>query len=145
MTPAHGETGGATQVEGALGAEALTRRIAAIADSKGATDIVALDVRGLVGYTDFLLICTARNERQAKAVHDEVHLRLKNDEGLLPGSVEGEREAHWVLADYLDCVLHVFVPATRDYYRLETLWGEASRLDLSLAGEAPPGAVRPAP
>ena len=124
--------------------EALARRIAEIVDDKGATDLVVLDVRGLVTYTDFLVICTARNERQAKAVHDEVHVRLKKDEGLLPGSVEGEREAQWVLADYLDCVLHVFVPATRDYYRLETLWGEAPRLDLADA-QAPRGAVRSAP
>ena len=124
--------------------EALARRIAGVVDSKGATDIVALDVRSLVAYTDFLVICTARNERQAKAVYDEVYERLKKDVGLLPGSVEGEREAQWVLLDYLDCVLHVFVPATRDYYRLETLWGEAPQLDLAVAGQAR-GAVRSAP
>ena len=91
---------------------------------------MALDVRDLVGYTDFLLIATARNERLAKAVHDEVYARLKKEDSLLPGSVEGEREAQWVLMDYLDAVLHLFVPATRDYYRLETLWGEAPRLEL---------------
>jgi len=130
---------------GGIEPEALARRIAGIADSKGGTDIVALDVRGLVAYTDFLVICTARNERQAKAVHDEVYARLKKDDGRLPGSVEGEREAQWVLLDYLDCVLHVFVPTTRDYYRLETLWGEAPRLDLDVAGQAARGAVRSAP
>ena len=129
----------------AIEPEALARRIALIADSKGASDIVALDVRGLVGYTDYLVICTGRNERQAKAIYDEVRERLKKDDALLPGSVEGEREAQWVLADYLDCVLHVFVPATRDYYRLETLWGEAPRLDLDLTGAARDGAVRSAP
>ncbi len=107
--------------------QAMARRLAELADSKAAIEIVALDMRGLVSYTDFLVVCTARNERQAKAIHDEVHVRLKKDEGLLPGSVEGEREAHWVLADYLDAVLHVFVPDARDYYRLETLWGEAPR------------------
>jgi ribosome-associated protein len=122
-----------------MGPEMLARRIAEIVDAKGAADIVALDVRGLVGYTDFLLICTARNERQAKAVHDEVYVSLKRDGGLLPGSVEGQEEARWVLMDYLDCVLHVFVPEARDYYRLETLWGEAPRLDIC------PGAVRLAP
>jgi ribosome-associated protein len=115
--------------------EDLARRVAAIADAKKAGDIVALDMRGLVGYTDFLVICTARNERQAKAVHDEVHARLKR-EGLLPDHVEGERQASWVLMDYLDCVLHVFVPEARDYYRLEMLWGEAPRLELDLAGAA---------
>ena len=130
---------------GAIGPEALARRIAQLADSKGASEIVALDVRGLVGYTDYLVICTGRNERQAKAIYDEVRERLKKEDGRLPGSVEGEREAQWVLADYLDCVLHVFVPATRDYYRLETLWGEAPRLDLELTGAAREGAVRSAP
>jgi len=111
--------------------EALARRIAAIADAKGGTDLVALDVRGLVGYTDFMLICTARNERQAKAIHEDVHRRLKED-GLLPARTEGERESRWVLLDYLDCVLHVFTPEERDRYRLEVLWGEAKRLDLGL-------------
>ena len=112
--------------------EALARRVAEIADAKGASDLVALDVRPLVGYTDFLVIGTARNERQAKAIHDEVHHRMK-DEGRLPARVEGVGEAQWILADYLDCVLHLFTPATRDRYRLDTLWGEAERLDLDLA------------
>jgi ribosome-associated protein len=127
------------------GSESLARRVAEIADSKQGTNIVALDMRGLVGYTDFLVICTARNERQAKAIHDEVHLRLKREREALPGNVEGDAEARWVLMDYLDCVLHIFVPETRDYYRLETLWGEAPRLELDLVGAAPHGTVRSAP
>jgi ribosome-associated protein len=118
----------------------LARRVAEIADDKQAVEIVALDMRGLVSYTDFLIICTARNERQAKAIHDEVYANLKAD-GLLPDHVEGEREASWVLMDYLDCILHVFVPDERDYYRLETLWGEAPRLALDLAGAAPRAAT----
>jgi len=114
--------------------DALARRLAAIADDKKATDLVALDVRPLVSYTDYLVICTARNERQAKAVHDEVYHRLKRD-GWLPARVEGEREAEWVLMDYLDAVLHIFTPELRERYRLEVLWGEAERLELDLAGE----------
>jgi ribosome-associated protein len=110
----------------------LAKRIAAIADAKQADDLVALDMRDLVGYTDFLVICTARNERQAKGIHDEVYLRLKHEHGLLPANVEGEREARWVLMDYLDCVLHVFVPELRERYRMEVLWGEAPRLELAL-------------
>ena len=109
----------------------LARRIASIVDSKQGAEIVALDVRELVGYTDFLVICTARNERQAKAIADEVYARLKKEDELLPERVEGEGEARWVLMDYLDCVLHVFVPEMRDRYRLENLWGEAAELDLS--------------
>lgn len=114
--------------------DALARRLATIADDKKATELVALDVRPLVSYTDYLVICTARNERQAKAVHDEVYHRLKR-EGWLPARVEGEREAEWVLMDYLDAVLHIFTPELRERYRLEVLWGEAERLELDLAGE----------
>jgi ribosome-associated protein len=112
--------------------EDLARRIAAIADAKQAADIVALDVRGLVSYTDFLVICTARNERQAKAIHDAVREELKA-EGAIPARVEGEARSSWLLMDYLDCVLHVFTAELRDHYRLEQLWGEAGRLDLQIA------------
>ena len=115
---------------------ALTRRIAAIVDDKQGEQIVALDVADLVGYTDYLLIATARNERQAKAIHDEVHQRLKKDDGRLPARVEGEREARWILADYLDCVVHIQVPEIRERYRLEKLWGEAERLELGIEGAA---------
>jgi ribosome-associated protein len=112
----------------------LARRLAAIADDKKAAELVALDVRPLVSYTDYLVICTARNERQAKAIHDEIYHQLKRD-GWLPARVEGEREAEWVLMDYLDAVLHIFTPELRERYRLEVLWGEAERLELDLAGE----------
>ena len=112
----------------------LARRLAAIADDKKAAELVALDVRALVSYTDYLVICTARNERQAKAIHDEIYHQLKRD-GWLPGRVEGEREAEWVLMDYLDAVLHIFTQELRERYRLEVLWGEAERLELGLAGE----------
>jgi ribosome-associated protein len=116
-----------------MSSEQLALRLAAIADEKGATDLVALDVRDLVGYTDFLVIGTARNERQAKAIHDEVYHRMKR-EGWLPARVEGERESEWILMDYLDGVLHVFTPEFRERYRLEVLWGEAPSLELDLAG-----------
>ena len=109
------------------GSESLAREVAEIVDRKGATDVVALDVRPLVGYTDFLVICTARNERQARAISDDVIERMKEDDRR-PARTEGEREAEWVLLDYLDCVLHIFTPDTRERYRLENLWGEAERL-----------------
>ena len=113
--------------------EELARRLAAIADDKKATDLIALDVRQLVGYTDYLVICTARNERQAKAIHDEVYHQLKRD-GWLPARVEGVRESEWVLMDYLDAVLHVFTPEPRERYRLEQLWGEAGSWSLDWRG-----------
>ena len=116
-----------------LSPEALAGRLAEIANDKKASDLVALDVRGLVGYTDFLVICTARNERQAKAIHDDVYHQIKRG-GRLPARVEGEQEGEWILMDYLDAVLHVFTPDLRDRYRLDVLWGEAERLELDLAG-----------
>ncbi len=112
--------------------EALARRLAEVADSKAATEIVALDMRKLVSYTDFLVICTARNERQARAIVDEVKVRLKQEQELLPGGMEGEGAAGWIVLDYLDCVLHVFTEEARQRYQLEDLWREAPRLDLQL-------------
>jgi ribosome-associated protein len=117
----------------------LARRIAAIADEKQAEEMVALDVGELVGYTDVMLICTARNERLAKAIHDDVYERLKHEDGLLPSRSEGVGENRWILLDYLDCVLHIFVPETRERFRLEQLWGEAPEIDLGLSAS---GAVR---
>ncbi|HEX5594327.1 MAG TPA: ribosome silencing factor [Solirubrobacterales bacterium] len=110
--------------------ESLARQLAAIADSKKAEDLVVLDMRGLVAYTDFLAICTARSERQAKAIVDEVRLRVKRETGILPGGVDGGGDAGWTILDYLDCVLHVFTPEARQRYALEDLWHEAPRLEL---------------
>jgi ribosome-associated protein len=121
--------------------EELARRLAAIADSKKAEDLVVLGMRELVAYTDFLVICTARNERQARAIVDEVRVQVKRDSGLLPGGVDGGGEAGWTILDYLDCVLHVFTPEARERYALEELWRDAPRLELDLeAPEAPEAA-----
>ena len=124
-----------------MSSEELARRIAAVADSKGAVDIVALDVSRILGYTDVLVICTARNERQVRAVAEEVQFKLKHDDELLARRVEGLPEARWVLVDYLDCILHVFVEEARDLYRLDQLWGEASRIELSLPQDPPAKAI----
>jgi ribosome-associated protein len=113
---------------GADRTEVLARRIAELAASKVASEIVILDMRGLVSYTDFLTICTARNERQARAIADEVKLRLKQEQTLLPAGSDGEG-AGWIILDYLDCVLHVFTEEARQRYQLEDLWREAPRLD----------------
>jgi ribosome-associated protein len=102
----------------------LADRIAEVASDRKAIDVLLLDVSEIVGYTDWFVICSGNTERQTKAIHEAIYLALK-DEGILPRRVEGEREARWILMDYLDCVVHVFTPDARDYYRLEQLWGEA--------------------
>ena len=93
-------------------------------------------MRDLVSYTDFLVIGTARNERQAKAIVDEVQLRLKHEHGLLPARVEGEAEARVGAARLPRLRPARPVPEMRERYRLERLWGEARRLELELEGAA---------
>lgn len=124
-----------------LDSEALARRLAELADAKGATELVVLDMRELASYTDFLAICTARNERQARAIVDDVRLKMKQEHGLLPGGVEGEGSAGWIVLDYLDAVLHVFTGEERERYRLEELWREAPRLDLGIDAPRAPSAA----
>ena len=84
-------------------------------------------------YTDFFVICSGRNPRQTKAIWDDVHERLKKDDRVLPREVEGEREATWILADYVDVVLHVFTPDARAFYRLEELWGDVPSVEVAEA------------
>jgi nicotinate (nicotinamide) nucleotide adenylyltransferase/ribosome silencing factor RsfS/YbeB/iojap len=103
----------------------LTLAAAALAESKNARDIVILDMRGLVAYTDYLLVCTGQTPRQTKAIAEEIRQRMKGDHGLLARKVEGEREGEWILLDFLDLVVHVFTPEARDFYRLDRLWREA--------------------
>ncbi len=109
--------------------------IAGYADDKKAQDIVELDLRGVVGYTDYFVIATGTSERQVKAIHDGIHLGMKDEHGILPRRVEGVSESRWILMDYLDVVVHVFTAQTREYYRLEQLWGEAPARELGSASQ----------
>jgi ribosome-associated protein len=111
--------------------EQLADTIAELAADRKAQDIVQLDLRGIIGYTDYFVICTGRSDRQAKAIHDAIHAGLKSAHGILPRRVEGLTEANWILIDYLDVVVHVFTPEMREYYRLEQLWGEAPALSVA--------------
>ena len=108
--------------------EELARAIVDYAVDRKALDIVQLDLREMIGYTDYFVICSGRSERQAKAIHDAIHEGMKAAHGRLPERVEGLPGARWILMDYLDVIVHVFVPETREYYRLEQLWGEAPAL-----------------
>ena len=82
-------------------------------------------MRPVCSYTDFFVIATGQNPRQTAAIYNEVHSQMKRDDArLMPQSVDGQREATWIVADYIDVVLHVFTPDARDYYRLEDLWGD---------------------
>jgi ribosome-associated protein len=120
---------GTAQAQGTLAPEQLAERIAELASDKKAAEIRILDLRGIVGYTDYFVVCSGNTERQTKAIHDGIHGELKREHGVLPRRVEGDREARWILMDYLDCVVHIFTPEARAFYRLEQLWGEAPARD----------------
>jgi ribosome-associated protein len=91
--------------------------------------VAILDMRSVCDYTDYFVIATGKNPRQTKAIHDEVHAALKRDAKLVPRSSSGLPEASWIVDDYLDVVLHVFTPETREYYRLEELWDDVPKLE----------------
>ena len=90
-------------------------------------------MRGVTDFTDFFVIATGRNSRQTKAIYDEVAGVLKKEHELLPRSSAGAGEATWIVADYLDVVLHVFTPETRGFYRLEELWSDVPSIELEAA------------
>ena len=119
-----------------LNSEELTTEIVRLADSKLAGEIVALDMRGIVTYTDYLVICTARNDRQAEAIADEVHIQMKRGHSMLPANPDRSDNVGWRVLDYLDCVFHVFTEEARGKYDLEDLWHEAPRLELELSPPA---------
>ncbi len=103
----------------------MGNEIARYASDRKALEIVQLDLRGLISYTDFFLVCSGRTGRQIKAIHDSIRDGMKSEHHLLPERVEGLAQTRWVLMDYLDVVVHIFTPDARDYYRLEQLWAEA--------------------
>ena len=113
--------------ESRLDGNELARAIVQIAADKKAEDIVMLDIRGLSIISDYFVICTGTSDRQVRAIAKDIDEQL-GDHGRNAAHVEGLTDAHWVLLDYGSVIVHVFDPATRDYYRLEKLWAEAPRV-----------------
>jgi ribosome-associated protein len=94
------------------------------AEDKKAADIVVLDLRKALGFTDYFVICSGNNARQIRAISDAIIDTLAAH-GSKPAHVEGLNRSEWVLVDYFDFVVHVFTPETRAFYGLERLWGNA--------------------
>jgi ribosome-associated protein len=105
----------------------LTGAVAAALDKK-ATDVVVLDLTKASAFTDFFVICTGGNVRQVQAIADAVQAAV----GTKPALVEGYKGGEWVLIDYFDFIVHVFQPATREFYSLERLWGDAERVEVTV-------------
>jgi ribosome-associated protein len=126
--------------------EPLDERIATAvraASDKKALDMVVLDLRGIASFTDYFLITSGMNTRQVQAITDEVVAQLKK-EGTRAQRVEGYRTAEWVLVDYGDFIVQVFESKARQFYDLERLWRDATRIvipdDLAKNAE---GVVKP--
>lgn len=97
--------------------------IDALEDIKG-FDIAVMDVRKLTNMTSYMIVASATSSRQAKAMGDNVREKLK-EKGYSIRGTEGEKDGEWVLVDLNDIVVHIMIPATRAYYNLEQLWGDA--------------------
>jgi ribosome-associated protein len=112
-----------------LTAERKVRRAARAALDKRATDLVALDVQGLSSVTDYFLICSGKSTTHIETITDAIRDELKR-EGARPLHAEGVPASGWILLDYGDVLMHVFLEETRAYYALERLWGDAPAVSL---------------
>ena len=113
------------------GSREIAVTAARAAAAKQAVDVTILDVHGLIVITDYFVICSGGNPRQTKAIYDEVAQGLKKGHSLIPRSTAGLREGDWIVADFLDVVLHLFTPETRSYYRLEELWDDVPSVEVA--------------
>jgi len=108
--------------------ERILRALQAANDKK-ALDLVVLDLREIATFTDYFVIASGNNERQVQAISDEVFEKLKKS-GTAAARVEGYKSAEWILLDYGDFVVHVFLDKARKFYELERLWRESKRITL---------------
>jgi ribosome-associated protein len=103
---------------------------AAACEEKKAEDIRILELDAVdAGFTDFFLIASGTNERQTQTIADEVELRMKREFGTYPNSVEGKRQGEWILLDYVDFVVHIFLAEKRAFYDIERLRKSARHVD----------------
>lgn len=111
-----------------LGLE-LAKVAARAADDKLGEQTVVLEVGSVLGITDQFVITSGANARQVRSIADEVEAKVKSVGGGAPRRVEGKSDARWLLMDYGDFVVHVFLAEARDYYDLERLWSDVPRLE----------------
>lgn len=106
------------------------RRVGELALERKASDVIALDLRGISSATDFFVVASGTSDIQVRAIAEHILEELKK-EGRRPTHTEGMEGGRWVLLDYFDMVVHVFHPQARDFYQLENLWGDAPRQEIS--------------
>lgn len=120
---------GSAHIPGADEEQMMAVLASTAAESKGATDIVVLDVSSTLGICDYFVIVTVTNVPMAKAVAEEIEKALGENLGRKPRSIEGASERRWTLIDYGDIVVHVFMTEDRDFYRIERLYADSPQLD----------------
>ncbi len=111
----------------------VTAEIIACAEAawdKKAENLVVLDLRGISDVTDYFVICHGTSDRQVMAIADGIEGHLRKSLNIRAKNVEGRPRGEWILMDYIDFVVHVFVGERREFYRLERLWDDAPRVEL---------------
>jgi len=111
-------------VKNFLHPKTLARRLAQLTLEKKASNVKIFDLRPLTNVTDFFVVCTAESDVQVKAISNHV-IETMTMKSMKPWHVEGLEQRQWVLLDFVDVVVHIFLPEVREFYGLERLWGDA--------------------
>jgi len=107
-----------------LSSTELANKISEIIFTKKGYDVIAIDLRKLVTFTDYFVVCSADSDVQVKAIADQVD-KVLSEQGIKCWHREGLKALTWVLLDYVDVVVHIFKKDAREFYNLEKLWGDA--------------------
>jgi ribosome-associated protein len=116
--------------ERCIGAEELARLCVKIAEDKKAEDIVVLDLRGISSFTDFFVICSGTSEPHLKAINSGIREGIREHSHISPLASEGSIASQWLVMDYSDVLVHIFLHKKREFYALESLWSDAPHLNL---------------
>lgn len=108
----------------------LAKKVAGLLDAKKAKDVEAIEIKGLTTIGDYFVVASGSSTSQTKALADEVEEKL-SELGYEPKRVEGYQSAAWILLDYSDIIVHVFLQEAREFYSLDRLWADAPRVDLT--------------
>jgi ribosome-associated protein len=121
-------TGIITATAQALNTEKLVETIVTAAEAKKAADITILKVADICYLTDYFVIVTGYSTTQVRAIGDAIEAAMELDWQQSPRQVEGKAEGSWILQDYIDIIVHIFLPKEREFYNLEAFWGHAQRI-----------------
>jgi ribosome-associated protein len=120
-----------TQTQANVDSKELAWQIAEAADDKKAQDIVLLKVSDVSYLADYFVIITGFSRTQLRAIADSIEERLEEEFNRYPVRVSGKSEGSWIVQDYEDVIVHIFLPEEREFYNLEAFWGHAERLEFS--------------